>query len=413
MMPSANVLEHPKAMSNQVKNRSLQPWVVCFSAALFFFFEFMQVNMFNALDPSLIKAFHVNATELGSLSANYFYANFLFLFPAGMLLDRYSTRWIIILAMGASVLCTFGFAMSEHVWQAGACRFITGIGGSFCLLANVRLASRWFPPRRMALVVGLIVTFAMLGGTVAQTPMILLTDSIGWRNTLLVDAFSGVAILIVIALFVRDYPQGMAAKVDAHYQQLKDTGFWKALGQTVRNGQNWLCGLYTSFLNLPILLLGAMWGSMYLVQVRGLTRPESSAVTSALFIGMIIGSPFIGWLSDKLQRRKSPMIIGAVLSVLLFIGLILTPDLSLFELIGLFFLLGFITSAQIISYPLIAESNPAALTGSSEGLASMLIMAGGVSPNLCLLGLWKCTGIIRLRTVYPYMQRVIIKLLCG
>ena len=40
----------------------LQPWVVILSAALFFFYEFIQMNMFNAIDPSLIKAFSVTAT---------------------------------------------------------------------------------------------------------------------------------------------------------------------------------------------------------------------------------------------------------------------------------------------------------------------------------------------------------------
>ena len=76
-----------------------QSWVVCFSATLFFFFEFMQINMFNALDTALIKTFHMSAIQLGHLSANYFYATVIFLFPAGMILDRISTRKVIIAAI--------------------------------------------------------------------------------------------------------------------------------------------------------------------------------------------------------------------------------------------------------------------------------------------------------------------------
>ena len=53
------------------------------------------------------------------------------------------------------------------------------------------------------------------------------------------------------------------------------------------------------------------------------------------------------------------------------------PHLSFWYLLILFFLLGFVISSQIISYPLIAESNPAILTGTAEGLASVLIMGGG------------------------------------
>lgn len=356
----------------------LQPWFVCFSAALFFFFEFMQVNMFNALDPALIKTFHMSAIQLGHLSANYFYANVIFLFPAGMILDRVSTRKVVILAMLASVLCTFGFAISHTVWQAELCRFVTGIGGSFCLLANVRLASRWFDSRRLALVIGLVVTFAMTGGMAAQMPFTLLTDSIGWRMTLFVDGCVGLLMLGIIMLFVKNFPPGSEQQInDDHQHFLRGIGFWRVLLQTIRNSQNWLGGFYTSLMNLPIFLLGATWGSMYLVQIRHLSRAESTEVTSLLFVGVIIGSPVIGWLSDKMRRRRSPMIVGAVLSLFLIVLLMYAPYLSFVELGLIFLALGFITSTQIISYPLIAESNSRALTGTAEGLASVLIMAGG------------------------------------
>lgn len=134
----------------------LQLWVVCFTGSVFFFFEFVQINMFNALSPNLICAFHIGASCLGHLSENYFYANVIFLFPAGMLLNRVSTRKVIILAIAASVVCTFSFVASTSIWQADPCRFVTEIVGSFCLLSNVRLASRWFEPRQMALVICLI-----------------------------------------------------------------------------------------------------------------------------------------------------------------------------------------------------------------------------------------------------------------
>jgi MFS family permease len=360
----------------------VQPWVVVFAAALFFFFEFIQLNMFNALGPALMQTFHIDATTLGELSAYYFYACVIFLFPAGMILDRVSTRKVIIIAMTASVLCAFGFALSSTLWQAKLCRFVTGIAGSFCLLSCVRLASRWFEPRRMALVIGLIVTFAMIGGMIAQTPFTLLTDSLGWRLTITIDASFGVLLLILILMFVKDYPHSQAQNYLEQQTLLHTLGFWRTLWQTLKNLQNWLGGLYTSLMNLPIFLLGAMWGSLYLVQVRGLTRAEASVVTSMLFIGTIVGSPVLGWLSDQLRRRRLPMIIGAVIALALILLLIYLPVLSFGSLIIIFLALGFITSAQIISYPLIAESNPLAITGTAEGMASVLIMAGGFTQPL-------------------------------
>ena len=356
----------------------LQPWLVVFSASLFFFFEFMQVNMFNAIDSSLYQAFHLtDATELGQLSACYMYANVLFLFPAGMILDRISTRKLILSSMAVCVACAFAFSFTTALWQAEVCRFITGIGGAFCLLSCVRFASRWFTAKHMALVVGLIVTFAMLGAMLAQTPFTKMTEIFGWRMTLRLDAMSGVVMLIIIAIFARDYPIGSKAFFDAQHAALEKIGFWHALKQVVANSQNWLGGAYVSLVNLPVFLLGSTWGGWYLVQTHHMTADDASLITSVLFIGMIIGSPVVGWISDFLGQRKMPMIVGSVASLVVILTIMYTPHLSFDDLLVLFFALGFVISFQILGYPLIAESNTALLTGAAEGMASVIIMSGG------------------------------------
>lgn len=366
-------------MSVRQSPSPLQPWIVVFSGALFFFYDFIQLNMFSALNTPLIVQFRVSALQLGQLSAYYFYAIIPLLFPAGILLDRVSTRKIILSAMSLMVGSTFLFATAKTFWLTEVCRFMTGIGGTFCLLSAVRLATNWFPPRRMALVIGLIVTMAMTGGVIAQTPLTWLTDVVGWRHAMLVDGFLGLFFLIIIALMVRDYPPGSECQHQKYQTHLSELGFWSSLRQVLSNLQNWLGGLYTSLLNLPIFLLGGLWGSLYLVQVHQLTRIQASFVTTMIFIGTIIGAPVLGWFSDRIARRRLPMIVCAVLSLIVMLFIMYTPHLTLAPSMLLFLLLGFFTSAQIISYPLIAESNSRALTGTAEGLASALIMAGGIT----------------------------------
>jgi MFS family permease len=95
------------------------------------------------------------------------------------------------------------------------------------------------------------------------------------------------------------------------------------------------------------------------------------------FVGVIFGSPIFGWFSDRIGRRVLPMIIGAVVSLAVIAILMLVPDLSLFTLIALFFLIGFVTSSQVLTYPTIAELNPIALTSTAVSIASILIMSSG------------------------------------
>ncbi len=354
----------------------LQPWIVCFTAALFFFFEFTQINMFNAISPGLMQTFHVQAVEVAHLSATYFYANVLFLFIAGIVLDHFSTRKILMIAMGWVTIVTVCFALSSDFWQAMVCRFITGIAGSFCFLSCVRLASRWFPTKRLALVVGLIVTMAMCGGLFAQTPFTLAADFFGWRKTLLLDAGLGFIIWLLIAFNIKDYPPQYAFSNSA-VKLFSFVNLLKSLNQVIRNPQNWLGGVYTCLMNLPIFLLGALWGNLYLVQARQMDRIQASWIISSLFLGFIIGSPIAGWLSDWLGKRRVPMLVGGFLALALMCYLIFAGALSFVQLNILFFVMGFISSAQIISYPLIAESNPPAEVASAEGVAATIIMAGG------------------------------------
>ena len=349
-----------------------QPWIVIFAASLFFFYIFIQLNMFNAINPALMATFSVGPNVTGNLSAYYFYADVLFLFPAGIILDRVSTRNMIAGAMAVAVIGTLLFSFSTSIWQASLCRFAIGAAGAFCLLSAVRLATRWFPPQRLALVIGLIVTFAMIGGMVAQTPLTLLTDHFGWRHAMLLDAVFGVMLWVVMWFSVKDFPRGFKKEEALSHS----AAFWPSLFRVIRNRQNWLAGLFVSLMNLPVFLLGGNWGSLYLVEMDHLTRDAASWVIMFFFIGLIIGCPLCGAWSDYWRRRKAPMIISAAIAVAVMLALMFL-HFNLLGLFAIFFALGFISGAQVIGYPLIAESNSPQLTGTAEGLGSVLIMAGG------------------------------------
>jgi MFS family permease len=358
-------------------NKKLLPWIVCFSAALFFFYEFIQMNMFNAISADLMRAFSLRATELGKLSAYYFYANLLFLPIAGALLDRFSTRRIILSALLLCIIGIAGFATTHSFFLACIFRFMSGIGSAFCFLSSIRLASRWFPARQMALVTGLIVTMAMMGGMVAQTPLTLLTQSLGWRYTLLLDAGLGLFIFTVIFYCVQDCPPGLKQEQRVGQLQLTHLGLFKSWRLAYLNPQNLLCGLYTSLANLPIALLGAIWGSLFLQQTAHFSPTEASLAPSLLFLGTIMGGPVVGWISDKIRARVLLMVLGAIISLLLTLTIICLPTLlSLTVVLLLFFVLGFFSSSQVLSYPLVTESNAKSLTATSVSVVSFFAIGG-------------------------------------
>lgn len=353
-------------------------WAVTLTAALFFFYEFIQMNLFNAINPQLREAYQLDAMQLGQLFSMYFYANFLCLFFAGNLLDRFSTKKLLIFSISICTVGTFLFSVATVYWLAAAGRFMVGAGASFCFLGCIRIASRWFSPHHMAFVTGVVVTMAMLGGLVAQAPFSLLIDSLGsWRHALLINTALGVLILIATIYIVQDRPPDALEEAKADNIHLKELGVMGCVKLAVLNPQNWLGGLYTSLMNLPVFVLGGLWGILYLTDVHHITTTQASYATTIFFVGVIFGSLIFGWFSDHIERRVLPMIIGAILSLIVMLILMYVPNLSFASIMTLFFLIGFVTSSQVLTYPLIAELNPIYITSTAVSIDSLCIMSSG------------------------------------
>lgn len=367
-------MSHSVAVESRafVPRGDFMAWIVCLSAGLFFLYEFFQLNIFDVINQSLREDFHIDATQLSWMSSTYLWADILFLLPAGLILDRYSTRKVILTAMFVCVIGTIGFAVTGSFLLASFFHFLSGIGNAFCFLSCVVLVSHWFPPRRQALVIGSLVTMAFIGGMMAHTPFAYLNDLFGWRRALLIDGAVGAFLLLWIYLIVKDKPE------ESPVHKLTNQGkvlasFIKALS----NPQNWLAGLYTSLLNLPIMVLCALWGATYLQIAHHLPDIAASNVVSLIFMGSVVGCPLVGWLSDTQGRRKPLMIVGAVATLITIVPLFMNVVLTQMTLSIIFFALGLFTSTQVISYPLVAESNQAENTGAATGIASVIIMGGG------------------------------------
>ena len=347
--------------------QALLPWVVCFSAALFFAYELMQFHMLNAISPMLMQDLNLGAAKFSYLCSTYLLADVIFLLPAGIILDRFSVRGVILTALALCILGTFGFALSQTFVQASICHFLSGIGNAFCFLSCMMLVSRWFPESKQASIMGLMVTVGLLGGVVAQAPFSALAQAFTWRQALMIDAFIGVGIFALVYTFVFD-------KEKRQVEGETLTSFLSGLRQSIFNKQNICCGLYTGLMNLPLMIIGAVWGSMFLTQVHKIELSTASFIVSMICMGTIVGSPVFGYISDRVKRRTPLMLFGAAISLALFAIILMIPLPTVPMLLILFFMLGFFTSSQVLGYPTITESNPPHLTGTSMAVAAVIIM---------------------------------------
>ncbi len=370
----------------RTKPNPVTPWIVCIACGLFFFYEYIQMNMLNSMANQLLQTFQIGSGDLGLLVGSYFNANLIFLLPAALILDRFSIKKLVLLTLGICILGNVLFASATNVHSASVFRFFTGIGSAFCWLSCIRLASIWFHGKSLALIASLLMTMAFLGGTVAQAPMAFLVDHLGWRNAVYIDAALGVLIFIIIVVIVKDYPDHATELKDRRAAQLREIGFWKSLRCAYLNWQNWFSGICANFTNLPVFIFGASFGNLFLIQARDFSTTQAATINGMLYIGTLIGTPITGWFSDRIANRRIPIFSGTLLALCIVCIILYVNHLSFTTMASLFLLLGFTTSAGILNYAFVAEKNSYSITATAVSVVSVNVIGVGGSIIIPLVG---------------------------
>ena len=351
----------------KVLESNFKKWFIVFSAGMYFFYEYIQMTLFNAIPIQLLNSFHISAASLAKLSSCYFLMQIILLFPAGILLDRLNPKKVIVLAMSISMIGTFLFSYAHNFDLAMFARLLSGIGGAFAFLSCIKLASEWFPDK-MSLATGFLVTLAVSGGFIAQTPFAYLTGHTSWRIALRVLTVFGVIILTNIIFNVKSNPT-------VRIKNKNTISIFQQIKLALLNSQTIVSGFYIALMNLPICILGALWGGLYLEETHHYSNVLSTFVASMIFVGVIIGSPLFGYFSERAKKQKNlPMIFGALLSLLVVSLIIFSASNNIFLLVGLFLLLGITSSAQCIGYSVIVENNRIDLAATATSIASIIIM---------------------------------------
>ena len=329
----------------------------------------------------LMGAFDATAGELGVLSAFFFYAYAPMQIPVGMLMDRYGARKLLTFAALICGIGSFLFGMAGTIPPAQLGRFFMGIGSSFAFVGMIYVCSHWFPPQKLALLVGIGNSIGMLGAVGAEGPLSYAVRDFGWRGVVNAFGFIGVALAVILFLFIKKDSKKKSAKSKEDFQ-----GLTKNLGLVASNPRTWLNALIALLFYMTTAAFASLWGIPFLHESYGLSKEVAGFAVSMIFVGWIIGGPIIGYISDHFKRRK-PFLYGSILGCLIcLLPVIYISHLPITLVFTLLFLVGFFQAAQLLNFSLGIELNPIEAKGTSIALTNFCV-AVGTSVMQPLLGL--------------------------
>jgi MFS family permease len=345
----------------------LLPFLGWLTGALFFFYAWVLRVAPSVMVEELMRDFSVGAAVLGNLSAAYFYGYAGMQVPVGVLLDRFGPRRL----MAVAAMCCAGgcvlFALGTSLAAVTLGRFLIGASAAFSLVGAMAVAGQWFRPDRFAMFSGLAMAMGMAGGVFGQAPLRIAMEASDWRTTTLLLGLGGVALSVAAWATVRDRWRGSGGLAAA----------LGGLGIALRHRQTWLIALAGLGTSTPLLAFAGLWGVPFLETAYGLPRTHAASLTSMLFVGWGVGAPLFGWLSDRIGRRKPPLLTGLLLETVALVVLVYVPGLPMPALVVLCFLVGFLGSAQIVCFALVKENHPPALSGTGIGFVNGMVTGAG------------------------------------
>jgi MFS family permease len=335
-------------------------WV--FSLA-FYFLEYAVRSSPAVMIPQLAKTFDVSTLGVSNILGTYYYTYSTASLVAGVLLDRLGAKYVV--SAGMAILgfgCLLFMAPQEGAGYLG--RLLQGAGSAFAFTGSVYLASHGLPARRLATAIGVTQCVGMLGGTAGQLVVgRWIADGLSipqyWGRT-------GVVVLLVAAGL-----RWITPKETPRISQGKAGGGILATYKIVfSNPQSYLCGVAAGLLFVPTTVGDMVWGVRFFQADKLFSFADAVFVISMVPLGWVFGCPLLGWLADRLGRRKPVYLGGAAIMLIGFLQLIYSPTLLPTWLT--LFILGVASGAAMIPYTIIKEVNPDEVKGSATGAINFL-----------------------------------------
>ena len=341
-------------------------WLI---AAVYYFYQYMLRSAPAVMMPQLQDAFGLGALGVTSLVGLFYYGYSPFSLVAGVAMDSLGPRRVV--PIGAAVVGVGSLLFATGGTEAASVgRFVQGAGGVFALIGAAYIATQNFPASRAATLIGATQMFGMAGGSAGQFVVgPLIGGGTPWQAFWAGMGVIGLVISVLLFLLLPKRPKAAASSRATAADVWRGAG--RALAAVFRNPQSILCGIIAGLLFIPTTILDMTWGVRYLEEAHGFDYATAVLRSASVPFGWIIGCLLLGFVSDRIGRRK-PVIAGGAIVLLGCLAWILYGRSDALPPYALGIVAGIASGAAMLPYTVIKEANAPEHAGTATGVVNFL-----------------------------------------
>lgn len=286
----------------------------------------------------IMRETSVSAPGMGLLASIFFITFGLMQLPGGLLADSWGPRKILPAFLALAGIGGMIFAMGNGIMTLSTGRALMGFGVSITFVCGLKILTLWFPTALYARLNGMFLGIGGLGLVLGSGPLAYLCEFAGWRGSMMVGGFGTLILAVLIWVLIRDTPEEagyppvnpeLSVNVD---ERLSPTQAIREMLPVVRrifaSGNFWMIAIWFCAQFSMQMAYGGLWAGAYMVEVHGMSKTAAGNALLMMGVGMLIGAPLNGWLSDVVfAARKPVMLISSALSIGLFALLIFCGDM--------------------------------------------------------------------------------------
>jgi predicted MFS family arabinose efflux permease len=341
------------------------------AVAIAYAIAFLQRVSPQSVSLSFMQDFDTDAAGVAMLASSYFWGYTLMQIPAGVLVDRFGVKRVVLSSMAASSLGSAAFALAPNLTDVFFARLVVACGDALVFTALLKLVAQSFADERFGVMSGISQVSGYVGGVIATTPLAAAVTGFGWRACFLFIACISLANLVFAKLALKPDPVGHSDKT------LK--GVLGAAGQSLSHAANWGCAMTFASHFAVVTTLSGVWGIPMVAHFFGISPAAAGTPLLAFMVGNAAGSIFLGHAADRAATPLDTALIRICVLRMILIAMLLPPVAHAFGLAYVtvvFTVLGLVAGGTV---PLVLKCTKRLYTADLIGVgASVNTTAAGI-----------------------------------
>lgn len=345
------------------------PFVMWLFPLSFFAYQFILRLWPGLMMQQIMGQFSIDASHFGLLAAFYYYGYSLMQIPVAILLDRFSSRYVVCAFAVLCGLATLMFIYTNNFYIAVLSRFLIGVGSAVGFLGVSKVISEWFATTHYARMVGYSFTVGLMGAIYGGKPVSILIETHSWQTVAIALAVISIAIGCATFFVLRspNTKQGTAQE-----NQFKLANFKALLSSPII----WCLACANLLMVGSLEGFADVWGIPYLMTAYQLSKGDAAGLVSLVFFGMLFGGPLLALCSKKFGNY--PVITACGLGMALAFAILLSNHTyNGFLLSCLLFAIGVMCCYQVIVFAAGADLVAPQNLGVTVAFLNCINMLGG------------------------------------